>query len=118
MYFSCNVSFSSLPVFLPTILSEMGFSAINAQGLSAPPYFLAFLLVILTTWIADRTQQRGYMIIFTSTIGAIGYILLVNATITKSLTNRIHTDIYRLPPHQSLLVTREYSSRLRVSFLL
>ncbi|RAL60360.1 hypothetical protein DID88_000136 [Monilinia fructigena] len=38
MYFSCNVSFSSLPVFLPTILNEMGFSAINAQGLSAPPY--------------------------------------------------------------------------------
>lgn len=27
MYFSCNVSYSSLPVFLPTILAEMGFTA-------------------------------------------------------------------------------------------
>ena len=76
MYFSCNVSFSSLPVFLPTILSEMGFTSIQAQGLSAPPYFLAFLLTIATTYIADRTQQRGLMIIALSIIGAIGYILL------------------------------------------
>jgi len=27
VYFSCNVSYSSLPVFLPTILTEMGFSS-------------------------------------------------------------------------------------------
>jgi hypothetical protein len=59
MYFSCNVSFSSLPVFLPTIVTEMGFSPIDAQGLSSPPYFIAFLLVVLSTYIADRTQQRG-----------------------------------------------------------
>jgi dipeptide/tripeptide permease len=76
MYFSCNVSFSSLPVFLPTILSEMGFTSIQAQGLSAPPYFLAFLLTIATTYIADRTQQRGLTIIVLSLIGAAGYILL------------------------------------------
>jgi dipeptide/tripeptide permease len=76
MYFSCNVSFSSLPVFLPTILSQMGFTPIQAQGLSAPPYFLAFLLTIATTYIADRTQQRGLMIFFLSLTGALGYILL------------------------------------------
>ncbi|RDW77925.1 hypothetical protein BP5796_05777 [Coleophoma crateriformis] len=82
MYFSCNVSFSSLPVFLPTILSEMGFSAINAQGLSAPPYFLAFLLVIASTYIADRTQQRGLVIFVLSLVGAIGYILLAATSAT------------------------------------
>ena len=82
MYFSCNVSFSSLPVFLPTILSEMGFSSIQAQGLSAPPYFLAFLLTIATTYIADRTQQRGLTIIVLSIIGAIGYILLAATSST------------------------------------
>ncbi len=32
MYFSCNVSFASLPVFLPAILTSMGYSSINAQG--------------------------------------------------------------------------------------
>jgi dipeptide/tripeptide permease len=82
MYFSCNVSFSSLPVFLPTILSEMGFTRLTAQGLSAPPYFLAFLLVIITTYIADRTQQRGLMITTLSVIGAVGYIMLATTSST------------------------------------
>lgn len=75
MYFSCNVSFSSLPVFLPTILKEMGFTAINAQGLTAPPFFASFLCTIATTWVADRLQQRGLMIAGLSAIGGVGYIL-------------------------------------------
>lgn len=76
MYFSCNVSFSSLPVFLPTILKEMGFTAINAQGLTAPPFFASFLFTIVTTWVADRLQQRGLMIAGLSAIGGVGYVLL------------------------------------------
>jgi dipeptide/tripeptide permease len=79
MYFSCNVSFASLPVFLPTILKEMGFSAINAQGLTAPPFFLSFLVTIATTWIADRTQQRGVVIGLLTTMGGVGYIMLATA---------------------------------------
>jgi dipeptide/tripeptide permease len=76
MYFSCNVSFSSLPVFLPTILTEMGYTAVHAQGLSAPPYFISFLFVIASTFIADRTGQRGITILVLSLIGAVGYIIL------------------------------------------
>ncbi|KAF2195083.1 MFS general substrate transporter [Zopfia rhizophila CBS 207.26] len=79
MYFSCNVSFSSLPVFLPTILKEMGFSAINAQGLTAPPFFLSFLITIFTPWIADRTQQRGIMLVILTIIGGVGYVILAAA---------------------------------------
>ncbi|KAK8113475.1 MFS transporter [Apiospora sp. TS-2023a] len=62
MYFSCNVSYASLPVFVPTILNQMGFSGVTAQGLSAPPFFLSACITILTTWIADRTRQRGLII--------------------------------------------------------
>ena len=76
MYFSTNVSYSSLPVFLPTILEDMGFAAISAQGLTAPPYFLSFCVTIGSTFIADRTQQRGLMIIALSCMGGVGYILL------------------------------------------
>ena len=76
MYFSCNVGFASLPVFLPTILNDMGFTAINAQGLTAPPFFLSFLVTIFSTWVADRTQQRGYTIMVLTTVGGIGYVLL------------------------------------------
>ncbi|KAI1186694.1 major facilitator superfamily domain-containing protein [Nemania serpens] len=76
MYFSCNVSFSSLPVFLPVILQSMGFTAINAQGLSAPPYLAAFVVCVTTTWIADKTQQRGAMLVGLSLVAGVGYVLL------------------------------------------
>jgi hypothetical protein len=76
MYFSCNVSFASLPVFLPAILNSMDYNYIDSQGLTAPPYFLAFLVCIRTTWVADRTQQRGLMIAGLSVVGGIGYLIL------------------------------------------
>jgi len=82
MYFSCNVSFSSLPVFLPTILTGMGFSSINAQGLTAPPYFVSFLVCILSTYIADRTRQRGLTIILLSLVGGVGYVVLATVKAT------------------------------------
>ncbi|EER40246.1 high-affinity nicotinic acid transporter [Histoplasma capsulatum var. duboisii H88] len=84
MYFSCNVSYSSLPVFLPSILRDMGFTSINAQGLSAPPYFLSFLTSVFTPWIADRYQQRGLMIAFLSIVGCTGYILLATCSAVSS----------------------------------
>ena len=85
MYFSGNVAFSSLPVFLPTILTEMGFSHVHAQGLTAPPFFVSFLTVIVTCYIADRTQQRGIMIAILTAIGGAGYVILAT---TKSVAAR------------------------------
>ena len=54
----------------------MGYSRVNAQGLTAPPYFVSFMITILSTYLADKWQQRGYMIMFLSSVGGIGYILL------------------------------------------
>ncbi|OTB04276.1 hypothetical protein M426DRAFT_320863 [Hypoxylon sp. CI-4A] len=76
MYFCGNVTYSSLPVFLPTILEDMGYTAIDAQGLSAPPSFAAFLFAMITTWVADKTHQRCLVIVVTSIVGGVGYIIL------------------------------------------
>jgi cyanate permease len=76
MYFAANVGYSSLPAYLPTILKDMGYTSVNAQGLSAPPYFSAFLCALLTTWSADRTRQRGLVLMATSIVGGSGYIIL------------------------------------------
>ena len=56
----------------------MGFSKINSQGLTAPPFFMSFLVTIFSTWVADKTQQRGYTIMVLTTVGGIGYILLAS----------------------------------------
>ncbi|GAA5959127.1 hypothetical protein JCM8115_005646 [Rhodotorula mucilaginosa] len=76
MYFSCNVSYSSLPVFLPTILQEMGYSSIRAQGLSAPPYLGSFFILLASTYMSDKFADRTIFIIPLATIAGIGYLLL------------------------------------------
>lgn len=57
----------------------MGFSSVNAQGLTAPPFFLSFLTVIATCYIADRTQQRGITIAILTAIGGTGYVILATS---------------------------------------
>lgn len=73
MFFCTNMAFSSMPVFLPTIIHEMGHSVLISQALSAPPYLVSFILVILTAYLSDRWQNRSYFVIFHALLSAIGY---------------------------------------------
>jgi MFS family permease len=73
MFFSCNVAFSSMPVFLPLIIRDMGFESITAQGLSAPPYLFAFVVVVITAYYSDRLQARSSFIMLHSLLATIGY---------------------------------------------
>jgi succinate-acetate transporter protein len=57
----------------------MGFSSVNAQGLTTPPFFVSFCLTIGTTYIADRLQQRGYVLMVLTVVGGIGYVILACA---------------------------------------
>ncbi|ETN39316.1 uncharacterized protein HMPREF1541_05539 [Cyphellophora europaea CBS 101466] len=76
MYFSCNVSFASLPLFVPTIISGLGvFTKIQSNGLSAPPYVLCFFMILLLTFLSDRYKMRAPFIIFAALVAAIGFIL-------------------------------------------
>ncbi|KAI4690040.1 uncharacterized protein J4E84_004221 [Alternaria hordeiaustralica] len=73
MFFSCNVAFSSMPVFLPTVIRDMGWESITAQGLSAPPYLFAFVVVLTTAYYSDRLQSRSTFIMLHSLLATIGY---------------------------------------------
>ncbi|KAN0099230.1 MFS general substrate transporter [Hyaloscypha variabilis] len=77
IYFGCNVCFASLPLFVPTIISEMGaFTAIQSNGLSAPPYVLCFISIVTCAFISDRVGVRGPFVAGAGLVAAIGYILL------------------------------------------
>lgn len=77
MYFGCNVSFASLPLFVPTIIAEIGtFSRIQANGLSAPPYLLTFILIVIIAFVSDRVQMRGPFVVVFGIVSAIGFLLL------------------------------------------
>jgi MFS-type transporter involved in bile tolerance (Atg22 family) len=77
IHFMCNYSFAGLSNFLPTIVKGMGYSSIDAQGLTAPVYFASFLLCIAAASISDRYGKRGFIVAGFATMGCIGYLLLV-----------------------------------------
>ncbi|KAH6676813.1 major facilitator superfamily domain-containing protein [Halenospora varia] len=71
--FLTNLAFSSLPVFLPTIIHEMHHSVPVSQALSAPPYLLSFLIVLLTAHLSDKYSSRSIPIIFHAALSTLGY---------------------------------------------
>lgn len=79
MFFCCNVAFSSLPVFLPTIIEEMGYTALQSQALSAPPHLVAFVAVLLTAYLSDRYRTRSIFVIFHALLACAGYSLMAIA---------------------------------------
>ncbi|KAL1304245.1 hypothetical protein AAFC00_000662 [Neodothiora populina] len=74
--FALNISFSSLPVFLPTIVRNMGFSSLAAQGLSAFPNLFAFIVVLATAALSDRYKSRSVPLIVHALAAATGYAVL------------------------------------------
>lgn len=86
MFFNCNVAFSSLPIFLPTILKDMGYANTTSQALSAPPYLVAFLVVILTAYQSDRARQRSGLLVLHAVMSCLAYT-------TIALTGAFHTSL-------------------------
>ncbi|KAI1342404.1 hypothetical protein F5Y15DRAFT_412910 [Xylariaceae sp. FL0016] len=76
MFFLTNMAYSTLPAFLPTILQEMGHSALEAEALSAPPNLIAFAFVLITARLSDRVQSRAYFIVAHALLSATGYAVL------------------------------------------
>lgn len=88
MFFSCNVAFSSMPVFLPTIIKDMGYSPVTSQALSAPPYLFAFFIVLITAYLSDRHRCRSPFLIIHALLSSTAYLII-------ALTGHFHTH---LPP--------------------
>ena len=80
MFFLTNMAYSSLPVFLPKILAEMGHDNLTAQALAAPPYLLAFFVVLLTAHMSDRLRARTVPIVLHALASAGGYGVLALAS--------------------------------------
>ncbi|KAK5092853.1 hypothetical protein LTR70_006041 [Exophiala xenobiotica] len=77
IFLSINVSFASLPVFLPTIIRSMDFSALTSQILSAPPYLLSFAFVLLIGRLSDSIpDSRGLCLMACSGLSATSYFII------------------------------------------
>lgn len=79
IFFLTNVAYSSLPVFLPSILEQMGHSPLASQALAAPPYLVAFFVVLVVAKMSDVVQARAYFIAAAALSSAMGYAFLALA---------------------------------------
>lgn len=96
MYFFCNIAFSSLPVFLPTIINDMGYSSTHTQALCAPPYIFAFIVVLLGTYLSDRFLSRSVPIIALCLMGALGYFILATTGSLQASLDAALTGVERV----------------------
>lgn len=60
----------------------MGYTSLNAQGLSACPYIATYGVCVSASFLSDKVRARGIFIIFFCCMGALGYILLATVHVT------------------------------------
>lgn len=79
IYASFNVGVATISYFLPTLINELGFSSINAQGLTVAPYAVGWIFVVLQAWHSDRTRDRGFHIMASTLASFVGYVILATS---------------------------------------
>ncbi|KAM0750490.1 MFS general substrate transporter [Meredithblackwellia eburnea MCA 4105] len=70
----------SLSLFLPTIISGLGYASWQAQILTVPTYSSALLLILIFAYTSHKTKTRGLWIIAGGGIAIIGYIVLLTTS--------------------------------------
>ncbi|KAJ7057141.1 MFS general substrate transporter [Mycena amicta] len=79
IYASFNVGVATVSYFLPTLIKNLGFTAIDAQGMTVAPYAVGWFMVVFQAWHSDRTKDRGFHIMASTFVALIGYIILATA---------------------------------------
>ncbi|KAI2602164.1 MFS general substrate transporter [Hypoxylon sp. NC1633] len=70
----------TLSLFLPTIISNLGYTAATAQLLTVPPYAFAFVTTASIAILSERLGQRALFIGGSAIFAAIGYAILLSNT--------------------------------------
>ena len=77
MYFGVVNTGYSGSFFTPTILKELGWTAVRAQVLSIPIYIVACVAALITAVFTDRLRHRYTFTIVGVLVASVGYIILL-----------------------------------------
>ena len=67
-------------------IGNLGYSAANAQAMSAPPYIFACMVTVFSGWAADRYQQRMLSVALSNLMAMAGFIIIVASVRYAHLT--------------------------------
>ncbi|KAL7418667.1 hypothetical protein Q5752_006350 [Cryptotrichosporon argae] len=75
-WFGGSIPTYSLSYTLPTMVKNLGYTAIKAQALTTPPYIFATIVCITVGVLSDRYRRRYVAIMSAYTLGLVGIIIL------------------------------------------
>jgi len=79
VYASFNVGVATVSYFLPVLIKALGFSSINAQGMTVAPYIVGWFMVVFQALHSDRTRDRGWHIMGSCAVSFTGYLILATS---------------------------------------
>ncbi|KAH8894339.1 MFS general substrate transporter [Thozetella sp. PMI_491] len=77
IWFFLLVSLYSYSIFLPTIISGLGYRATTAQLFTVPPNMAAFFVVLGSSFLSDRIKARGPIMATALIVAIAGYTMLL-----------------------------------------
>ncbi|KAJ5091612.1 hypothetical protein NUU61_006482 [Penicillium alfredii] len=77
MYFGIVTTTYAFSFFTPTILKQLGWTAVRAQVMSIPIYIFAMALSLATAVVSDRLRHRFAFTLAGCLVATVGYILLL-----------------------------------------
>ncbi|KAL2820980.1 major facilitator superfamily domain-containing protein [Aspergillus cavernicola] len=77
MYIGTINTTYAVSFFVPTIISQMGFTASDAQLRTIPLYAVAVVIQLLFTYMADRFRNRCFFTLISIIFGLVGYSILL-----------------------------------------
>ncbi|KAL1918588.1 uncharacterized protein VTP21DRAFT_2610 [Calcarisporiella thermophila] len=76
IYIGILVPLYSFSLFIPSIVNGLGFTSLQAQLLSSPPYAVGCIATALVGYLSDRTGKRSVYLLICSAVGVLAFILL------------------------------------------
>ncbi|OZJ02687.1 hypothetical protein BZG36_05113 [Bifiguratus adelaidae] len=75
---AANLASGAVINFFPTVVSTLGFSQTVTLLLTAPPYALGTMMLLLNAWHADRTGERYFHVILPQFVAIAAFIIAVS----------------------------------------
>lgn len=76
-FFAIITPIYSFSLFLPSIISSLGYDSVQAQLFTVPPNMAGFFTVFVAGFVSDKIKARGPIMICGCLLAIVGYIMLL-----------------------------------------
>ncbi|KAE9397794.1 MFS general substrate transporter [Gymnopus androsaceus JB14] len=121
VYVGADMPLYAFSLFLPSIISQLGFKATPANLLTVPVYVFACIATCIVGFLADRYGHRGAFNLMSLCVGAAGYIILIasrNAALSYFAVYLAACGIYSAIPNSVAWVSNNVEGSYKRSVTL